>query len=568
MPAMRARWFFLLCLLMACGGSNTVDPADVTAEDLHGRWVRLLPEGDQRVFSFQARGAFHPALVDATDVFAIYDVTPNRQSPNMFGTYRVEDGVIVQTPVWSSDASLVGGVFNNDVLSLQTGAQLVIEGGDGTPSTYDHIEACEVPRSEDSWRHLSLAPSLWNSYGGVGRIFTTVALDPDGAIVATSSNAVTRYDGECIPEVTSEATLGDSSVHRAPDGVHVITGRHDGFDAVPAAYSRLLPGPFRLEPRLLPIDGREIIDATDLGGNIGILLRPAGGGLTLVRDDGTNFTVAPVTGIGPQFSGVELIDGGDGQAVIVGTDYPAGELRLALAEETASGFATSEVPIPTFASYVAAASENGDLWIVYAAAIDPGAARPQLLHLATRRAGAWTTTRLGIGALPQVVVRDGIAHIVSLVVDPLEISANYTRVDTGGVTSWVVAGAGTGGQAVPVPGLALADDDTLIVGVQGSLHLRARDDRDERMVPVSVTIEGSGRVASSDGTIDCTQSCTVMAEVGRRLHLTATADSGDVPFIACPVAIGAFDPLAPEVCDLNVRIDDGLNPLVVTATFP
>ncbi|HEY0137697.1 MAG TPA: hypothetical protein VGB85_26610 [Nannocystis sp.] len=565
---MRARWGCLLCIVLACGGSGSVDPADATAEDLHGRWVRLLPEGDQRVFSFQERGSFHPQLVDATDVFAIYDVTETAQYPNMFGTYRVEAGQIVQTAVWSRDETLGGGEFRNDLLSLQTGAQLVIEGGDGMPSTYDHVDTCEVPRSIDGWRHLSLAPSLWNSYGGVGRIFTTVAVDPAGAIVATAFNAVARYDGECIPEVTSEDSLGDSSVHRAPDGVHVITGRHQGLDAVPATYTRLLPGPFRLDSRPLPIDGREVLDATDLGGKIGILLRPAGGGYALVRDDGASFIQAPLTGIGPQFIAAELLDGGNGRAVIVGTDYPAGELRLALAEETDAGFVTSEVPIPTFASYVAAAAEGDDLYIVYAAAIDPGAARPQLLHLATRRAGTWTTTPLLIGALPQVVARDGVAHIVSLVVDPLEITAHYTRVDAGGVASWRAGGAGTGGQPVPVPAIDLTSDDTVILGVQGSLHLRGRDERDDRMVPVSVTIEGSGRVLSSDGTIDCTQSCTVMAEVGRRLLVTATATSGGVPFVACPVAVGAFDPAVPEVCNLDVRIDDGLHPLVVTATFP
>ena len=36
-----------------------------------------------------------------------------------------------------------------------------------------------------------------------------------------------------------------------------------------------------------------------------------------------------MTGLGPQFIATELLDGGDGRAVIVGTDYPAGELRLA-----------------------------------------------------------------------------------------------------------------------------------------------------------------------------------------------------------------------------------------------
>lgn len=573
------RWLVLwgLGAVAACGDDGpTVDPSDATAADLYGQWAKpigVMNEG-QHVFSFRESALLHPMLAGKTNVFVIYDSSPSVQIPLVMGTYRVESGVIVQTPVWAKEVGTLTNAaeLRNDLLSLTKGSTLSIEGGDGLPSNYDHIDRCVVGAEPSAWRHHTTRDAVWNAVNGVGRTAMTLAYASDGALIATSANIVTRYDDECIPEVTSEETIGDSTVHGAPDGIHVITGRHMGGSAVPAAYAKLAPGTIALAPRALPIDGREMLDAIDLGGTLGILLKPAAGGLALVRDDGAAFMQTPVTNLPVAFVASQLLDAGDGRAMIFGAGNGAGGTRMFLVEEGSGGaFTSTQIPFDVPATYFAAASENGDVWIVYAASIDPGAGRARLLNLGTRRGGTWTTRPLTIGTLPELRVHGGVAHMASLAVTNGTLNAikYYTRVDGDQVDSWIVppalgdaTGATTGIDAVPLPGIAVATDGTVAVGFQGRVQVRRPGELDARQAPVTVMITGSGRVTANG--IDCTQTCTVMAEVGRRLLIKAAATNAGTVFTGCG-GVGTFDPGVPTMCSLDVPAPAALT---VTVQFP
>ncbi len=173
---------------------------------------------------------------------------------------------------------------------------------------------------------------------------------------------------------------------------------------------------------------------------------------------------------------------------------------------------------------------------------------------------------LSQGALPQIVVRDGVAHIVSVAPGTFVATTFYTRVDADGVMQARVFSAGIGLAPPHEPTVVVTDDGTLIIGSQGHVFTRGPEDRDERMVPIRVTIQGTGRVTSSDGLIDCTQSCTVMAPAARRLHLVAAGAS----YIECLQTPGGFYVNDPTMCDVDSLSETGQpiaeNP--VLAVFP
>jgi len=165
-------------------------------------------EGDHKIFTFQERATWHPLLLDKTNVFSVYFVSHDIQSPYMFGTYRVEDGVIVQTPVWMTDDEFnpPRPEYRNDVITLVPGVAMSIEGGDGRPSHYDAVEVCIIPVGEDGYRRNAMCSReggdrQWSrdlerwSDQLLGHLHAMVEIDARPLLTATPTNVGTTYLG-------------------------------------------------------------------------------------------------------------------------------------------------------------------------------------------------------------------------------------------------------------------------------------------------------------------------------------------------------------------------------------
>ena len=527
-------------LVVAACGDDAVDPADAEARDLYGVWLsEATPERPEvYAISFHERGVYHPALATARDVYTKYELTSLGQKVTELGTYRVEGGVLYRTGVWIDGATLATPTeYERSLLAITRGGLLSIEGPPGAslPADYQATDRCEVPLRR-GWRTYAVQRATYTMRDQPGGNPIDARFTADGRLVGALQGAVFAYGDDCIPEVGDDY-VGRTSLVPTSDGMHVLIGGGVG-DARASMYSKLgasgLPLP---EPQALGAMARDVVDAADLGGTLAVLTGTPTAP-SIVRADGVVLTP---TNLPPAFVARTLVGVG-ANAMIIGTGSSTGfGARLYLVEQSGAGWTNTLVPFEVNAAYIAAATVGDDLYIVHMTGSDPGAKRPRVLFLTRRIAGTWIApVAIGLGADPRITVVDGIVYVASsYVTSSIETSAQVWRVDGDVSTGWSVAeGFVHDPNAYIAPAIPAARaDGTFAVGYISQLFVRKPDDRITDTVPFEVRITGNGRVTSSDGVVNCTQTCTVQVELDRVLLLraeSATAAPSEV--------VGAIDP--------------------------
>ncbi len=509
-------------LLVACGGDDTVDPSEATESDFYGIWTSdVTPGAPGTGISFHERGMFHPSLEGARNVYAMYGHTPNTQFLDEVGTYRVDGGVLYRTAVWKdrelSGSSEVGAkiyaITRNGALSLETNNPSV------PMDNYNAVDGCRVPTLEDGWSTRTMQRATYLGRNQVTGNPASVQFF-DGAMIGTSHNAVFAYhDDDCVPEIDGADLVGGTILSPTAGGMHALVGQGVG-DARMAKYAKLTSSRMPMPaPQEIPVLAREMIDWSDVGGTLMVLANAAAP--TLVRADG--ITLALPADAPASFAPQALVDLG-GHPALVGIGYtPAAALWLLA--YTGSGWTQTEVPGTRNPAYVNATTRGDDVYIVSSISGDNGG-KPRILFLVRRIGGTWLPPlAIGAGTEPQILVDDaGVVHVTSRFEhSQIEDSGHYARIDGTTVTAWTVSPGFVHDPfaAIAPPMPALGADGSVSIGFVSDIRTKRPGDRDSRMVPLSIEIEGTGRVTSSDGTVDCAQTCTVQVEAGRAMVLHA-----------------------------------------------
>lgn len=517
------------CVLSGCGGDDTVDPSEATESDLYGIWTSdVTPGANASGISFRASGVFHPELVGKHDVYAMYDRSDTNQFIDEVGTYRVAGGVLYRTPVWHNGATGQFSEYERDLYAIARGGALSLEGDDiSTPmANYNALADCNLG-VHDGWRTHSVQRATYVGRNQVGGNPVSVQFF-DGALMGTFQNLVFSYDGDCIPEVDGADLVGGTSLVPTNGGLHALVGYGVG-DARLVKYAKLttskLPMP---TPQELPVMARDLVDWADVGGTL--MMVASATAPMIVGADGT--TIALPADAPQAFSPKALIDVG-GHPALVGLGFTPGGY-LWLLEYTGSGWTQTQVPSGTNQAYVNAASHGDDVYIVHTISGDNGG-KPRVLFLTRRIGGVWKEPlAIGAGAVPQIFVGDdGVVHVTSSYeFSQIEHGGHYARIEGDSVTTWVVPPGALAHDpfAFIAPPVASVDSDVLAIGWASNVTLKRPGERDERKVPLTITIEGTGRVTSNDGVVNCSQTCTVDIEVGRALLLRADPLPIDSPF--------------------------------------
>ena len=124
------RLLLLVIVLMVSACESTGDPS---TGDLYGTWVNL-DEGVVRAFTFEHdAGASCGDLCGLSPVYRLY-LYDEGDAPEEVqrGTYDVSEGHLVTSVVASTDSTIVGESFANEIRSY-SGSRLVLESG-STPS--------------------------------------------------------------------------------------------------------------------------------------------------------------------------------------------------------------------------------------------------------------------------------------------------------------------------------------------------------------------------------------------------------------------------------------------------
>lgn len=517
---------FAAVVLIGCDG-DTVDPSEATASDLYGIWSSdVTPGANASGISFRASGVFHPELVGKHDVYAMYDRSDTNQFLDEVGTYRVAGGVLYRLPVWRNGATGAFSEYARDLFAIARGGALSMEGDDPSipMATYNALADCSL-QAQNGWRTYSVQRATYVGRNQVGGNPVSVQFF-DGALMGTFQNLVFSYDGDCIPEVDGNS-LGGTALVPTSNGMHALVGYGVG-DTSLVKYAKLTTSKLPIPaPQETPVMARDLMDWADVGGALMMLVSATPP--TIVGVDGT--TIALPADAPQAFSPTALIDLG-GRPALVGLGFTPGA-SLWLLEYTGSGWTQTQVPSATNPAYVNAASHGDDVYIVHTMSGDNGG-KPRVLFLTRRIGGAWQEPlAIGAGAKPEIFVDDdGVVHVTSSYeLSQIDSGGHYARIEGDTVSTWVVPPGPIGHDpfASIAPPVASLDAGVLAIGWASNVALKRPGERDERKVPLTITIEGTGRVTSNDGVVDCSQTCTVDIEVGRALLLHADPIPIDSP---------------------------------------
>ncbi|MBX7100790.1 MAG: hypothetical protein K1X89_23960 [Myxococcaceae bacterium] len=541
-----------LAFLFACAGPSTVDPSTAKASDLVGWWVsRGLPGEVTRVFGFEPPpDGYYSIPVDvshaAKHLSAAYagDTALTRAQPLQYAAYDVSGGQLLQTVI--DDAMLDPGTqLSTRIHALTRGAELTLESSTSASGrrTYTYAPECPVLSSNGSTLlpgtncldegHVFATQAAF-AFDSKNRLHSYVAQSGDGK--SNLCNAFPTYlvmGNGCEPSTfRAPNALAASLIVDDADVVHLVYAARSFKSTdttTPEAtlmhrFKSVDASDFSVEQIAAPENTR-FVEVLHHAGRLVVVAHRKEFELFEKSTQGWTrrafgFAQLPVT------TPATILDAAidrDGTVVLATSQ--------GLYRETSGDFEPMPKPTPTARPlgtglFIDASGAVHQQWNVV------GEALP--FQYGILRGGAWSLIPLQLAGAPalHVVPTEGPPYAVLAtnfepfaVTQYVELSADGRTTITSFRSENILPSHG------PRPAAARARDGSTAVSASGGYiqAWRSHAPWGLRRAPTTLTItiggNGTGRVFSDDGRVDCRASCTVELGAPSAIVLHTAPDS-------------------------------------------
>ncbi len=543
------RGLLAITLLLGCGDDDDVgmmiDPTDVEPDDLYGYWTFIPPMvgaggGNGVTFGFarpedatsELPLAENMIAPQTEPVAAVYDGAPPSWTLEQLTTFSVEDGNILQTVLRGAEAP-PGTMYSTEIFDFAARSSMTIASRNDPSGrrTYTWSERCRT-ENPAGWRQfnglvcpnfVSTGTSLFvDRFGDVHVVNGTGTDGPPSCPPQPTFSDMTRA---CVPRQSEWPNLKLSAMTATDDDVLRVAYLRTSSNVAENDNLVIAERPLRGDTWT-----RTVIDAappgagaylewSELPSGPALLFVGTNASVALYHDEGSTFRkeMLDVAGILPRDAAI----GADGRLVVAGNN--------GIARQTATGFERIDMPPGARATTSVHVDSQNRVHAIF----DVGDVGERVRAIAATYGiyedDEWTLRSLGPLYNPMIATEgDGplqVFHHVDKASRPA--LALTTLLDEGGIGSILLApGASFSPMSSPEnfvqSRLHRGADGTFAATFDGA-QVYVRDPMPPRVESKRVTIaiegEGSVRVRSLDGLVDCDDDCEVMVPLGTRLPI-------------------------------------------------
>lgn len=573
-----------LLFFSGCGGDDggvggSVDPSDVSNEDLYGYWVAdPLPDEEaqpRRIFGFvRSEDADYELPLAENDldpmgspVGAVY-TAPSPWSPGsiqQITTFQTRGGSILQT-VLADFRALPGMMYATAIQSFKRGLSLVLESDTASTGSreYRYYERCPANTPTGWYQYKGQACTTYVSTG------TSLAIDAEGGVHAASGVGA-GDDPYCPPVPTFTdihprgCTARESETPNILSASAMLVGA-DGVLREVLLLETLASDPSyaenrnRLFLRERDIEGTEWTErkVSDEVLNVAevrllehnderVIVTEGVLDILTYRDNGTTFEKTDI------HLGDDELDGHLVDAVMT----PSGELVIAvdrapsIYKQDGDSFTAIDAPegLDLRGVLDVHVDSTGRIHAIFPGSDVAGGPNNMVVGRSATYGildgNTWTTYPLGLIERAYIVSQADVLQVVVLTEKAARSALALLTIDTEGVvTSQLIddrEALGLGGSAPTFadPAAAIGPDGTIAATFDGSLiwvkHPDAPFEPQPYQAEFAFSGTGQARITSSDGIVDCEETCTIDTHVGTRFFVEATAEPGTAVHLGwCP----------------------------------
>ncbi|MDY7229381.1 hypothetical protein [Hyalangium rubrum] len=551
------------------GGSEIIDPSDAKPSDLYGWWTHTdAQSGNVTVFGFVPQAEAARVLPikpeEATgDVSAVYQGPRNFLSePVQLATFEVKDGELLQTVIRDLNAT-PGTQQRTRIVSLEAQRTLGLQSTNSTTGSRSFSFSARCPSAQPHGS-FDVAGQICNTYFSGA---TSLAVDAQGGVHAASSVLGRPEPPTCAPGKFAQPTYS-----------HFASACGPGLDPLPSfrssamitdertvhfAYASLSASDVSREALLFyryrPLDlrgdwteeqvapqGYPVFQMRLLlkGGQPLLLVSRTNGVIELYRRDAGGWTLVPtLLANGSPLAG-QMADATldrEGRLVLLL------ESSHQLAYERASGFELIPVPRAVMTGFGGGVTTDtsGRVHVVYTYSLIGDNASGVGGRVINGRGiygvydgTAWALHEMGPMAYPRIITRpEGPWRVVHAIEKAAKPALALTELAAdGSLRSELLSlepsfGQGNSPEPYYNPSAAIGADGTVAAAWDGNrVYIRPPEaQRTPARTTLTLKLEGRGRgrVRSSDGTINCTETCNVEVPIGARYQLFFEPEPGN-----------------------------------------